>query len=79
MEMSKEDFAVALRAHHAAVDATKSPQRDAAAKVIADIQREAAKDNNAWHEVSIQYKLPLMQQSCNRGNCESLHEGDYVS
>jgi TPR repeat protein len=31
--VSKEDFAAALRAHHAAVDATKSPQREAAEKV----------------------------------------------
>eukprot|EP00984_Skeletonema_dohrnii_P025343 scaffold14465_cov77-Skeletonema_dohrnii-CCMP3373.AAC.5 len=30
--LSKEDFAAALRAHQAAVDATKSPQRDAAEK-----------------------------------------------
>ena len=29
--VSKEDFAAALRAHHAAVEATKSPQREAAA------------------------------------------------
>ena len=28
--VSKEDFAAVLRAHQAAVDATKSPQRDAA-------------------------------------------------
>eukprot|EP00984_Skeletonema_dohrnii_P021170 scaffold10510_cov84-Skeletonema_dohrnii-CCMP3373.AAC.4 len=28
--VSKDDFAAALRAHHAAVEATKSPQRDAA-------------------------------------------------
>ena len=28
--VSKEDFAAALRAHQAAVDATKSPQREAA-------------------------------------------------
>jgi TPR repeat protein len=28
--VSKEDFAAALRAHHAAVDATKSPQREEA-------------------------------------------------
>ena len=28
--VSKEDFAVALRGHQAAVDATKSPQREAA-------------------------------------------------
>jgi len=31
-DVSKEDFAAALRAHQAAVDATKSPQREAAAK-----------------------------------------------
>eukprot|EP00984_Skeletonema_dohrnii_P013630 scaffold5653_cov95-Skeletonema_dohrnii-CCMP3373.AAC.5 len=37
-DVSKEDFAAALRAHHAVVDATKSPQRDAASKVFADIQ-----------------------------------------
>ena len=30
--VSKEDFAAALRAHHAAVDAMKSPQREAAEK-----------------------------------------------
>ena len=29
-EVSKEDFAAALRAHHASVEATKSPQREAA-------------------------------------------------
>jgi hypothetical protein len=29
--VSKEDFAVALRAHQAAVDATKSPQRQSEA------------------------------------------------
>ena len=34
-KVSKEDFAAALRAHHAAVDATKSPQREAAAKAEA--------------------------------------------
>ena len=32
--VSKEDFAAALRAHQAAVDATKSPQRDAAEAFI---------------------------------------------
>ena len=30
--VSKDDFAAALRAHHAAVNATKSPQREAAAR-----------------------------------------------
>jgi len=34
-EVSKEDFAAALRAHQAAVDATKSPQREAAEAVEA--------------------------------------------
>ncbi len=34
--VSKENFAAALRAHHAAVNATKSPQRDAAAKYFAN-------------------------------------------
>eukprot|EP00984_Skeletonema_dohrnii_P023553 scaffold12646_cov146-Skeletonema_dohrnii-CCMP3373.AAC.1 len=33
--VSKEDFAAALRAHQAAVDATKSPQRDAASEFYA--------------------------------------------
>jgi hypothetical protein len=33
--VSKEDFAAALRAHQAAVDATKSPQREVAAKAEA--------------------------------------------
>jgi tetratricopeptide (TPR) repeat protein len=32
--VSKEEFAAALRAHQAAVDATKSPQREAAAKFM---------------------------------------------
>eukprot|EP00984_Skeletonema_dohrnii_P020459 scaffold9984_cov148-Skeletonema_dohrnii-CCMP3373.AAC.10 len=32
--VSKEDFAAALRAHHAAVIATKSPQREAAAEAM---------------------------------------------
>ena len=32
-DVSKEDFAMALRAHHAAVDAMKSPQRDATAEM----------------------------------------------
>ena len=36
--VSKEDFASALRAHQAAVDATKSPQREAAVQIM-----EAAK------------------------------------
>ncbi len=31
--VSEEDFAAVLRKHQAAVDATKSPQRDAAAEV----------------------------------------------
>ena len=30
MECSKDDFAAALRAHHASVDATKSQPREAA-------------------------------------------------
>eukprot|EP00984_Skeletonema_dohrnii_P008158 scaffold2992_cov83-Skeletonema_dohrnii-CCMP3373.AAC.7 len=33
--VSKEEFAMAIRAHHAAVSATKSPQREAAAKAKA--------------------------------------------
>uniref|UniRef100_A0A7S1CRA6 Sel1 repeat family protein n=1 Tax=Skeletonema marinoi TaxID=267567 RepID=A0A7S1CRA6_9STRA len=33
--VSKEDFAGALRAHQAAIDATKSPQREAAEKYLA--------------------------------------------
>ena len=35
-KISKERFAAALRAHHAAVDATKSPQREAAVKFFAE-------------------------------------------
>ena len=34
-KVSKEEFATALRAHQAAVDATKSPQREAASKFFA--------------------------------------------
>ena len=40
--VSKEDFAVALRAHQAAVDATKSPQREAAAKVVAAFYKKSS-------------------------------------
>jgi hypothetical protein len=32
VEVSNEDFAAAFRAHHAAVEAKKSPQREAAEK-----------------------------------------------
>ena len=34
-DISKDAFAAALRAHHAAVKATKSPQREEAAKAVA--------------------------------------------
>ncbi|KAK1743960.1 hypothetical protein QTG54_005557 [Skeletonema marinoi] len=34
--ISKENFAAALRAHQAAIDATKSPHREAAAKFCAE-------------------------------------------
>ncbi len=37
--VSKDDFAAALRAHQAAVDATKSPQREAAANFYALLDR----------------------------------------
>jgi ribosomal protein L9 len=33
--ISKDDFAAALRAHQAAIDATKSPQREEAARAEA--------------------------------------------
>eukprot|EP00985_Skeletonema_marinoi_P010977 scaffold5171_cov73-Skeletonema_marinoi.AAC.1 len=42
MLVSKEGFAAALRAHQAAVDATKSPQREATAKAIAKAKAEGA-------------------------------------
>ena len=42
--ISKDDFAAALRAHQAADDATKSPQRKAAAKF--ERQRAEARDAN---------------------------------
>ena len=42
--VSKEDYAAALRAHKAAVDATKSPQRDIAEKFVA-IYREGGKQH----------------------------------
>ena len=32
--VSKEDFAAVLRSHQAAIDATKSPQREAAEKTL---------------------------------------------
>jgi len=35
--VSKDDLAAALRAHQAAVDATKSPQREEAKKVLSPI------------------------------------------
>ena len=36
-DISKDDFAAALRGHYAAVKATKSPQREAAAKYFAEV------------------------------------------
>eukprot|EP00985_Skeletonema_marinoi_P007137 scaffold3121_cov211-Skeletonema_marinoi.AAC.6 len=47
--VSKEDFAAALRAHQAAVDATKSPGRDTA---------ETARGGQNAHLMRI-WKLPL--------------------
>jgi len=41
--VSKEDFATALRAHQAAVDATKSPQREAA-----ELAREELAPYQTW-------------------------------
>ena len=38
-DVSKDDFAAALRSHQAAVDATKSPQRAYAASVYAILGR----------------------------------------
>ena len=37
--VSKEDFAAALRAHHAAVNAMKSPQREAAERAMAAVSK----------------------------------------
>ncbi len=37
--VSKDDFAVALRAHHAAVKAMKSPQREAAERAMAAVSK----------------------------------------
>ena len=42
-DVTKDDFAAALRAHHAAVKATKSPQRETAAKFYAVHRRMARK------------------------------------
>ena len=39
--VSKEDFAAALRGHKAAIDATKSPQREEAAVFLAERDRES--------------------------------------
>jgi TPR repeat protein len=41
-EVSKEDFAAALRAHHAAVEATKSPQREVGDKEVAALRAHHA-------------------------------------
>ena len=41
-QVSIEDFAGALSSHQAAVDATKSPQREATAKAIAKAKAEGA-------------------------------------
>lgn len=41
-QVSKEDFAATLRAHQAAVDATKSPQREVAEPELAEVlQRDS--------------------------------------
>ena len=39
--VSKEDFATALRGHKAAIDATKSPQREEAAAILAERDRRS--------------------------------------
>jgi len=44
-DISKEEFAAALRAHQAAVDATKSPQREAAER-NPDFRRSVSRTNN---------------------------------
>ncbi|KAK1733959.1 hypothetical protein QTG54_015217 [Skeletonema marinoi] len=50
-KVSKDDFAAALRAHQAAVDATKSPQREAAEEVNAtNSPQKNAVENNASHD-----------------------------
>jgi hypothetical protein len=43
-KMSKENFAAALRAHKAAVDATKSPQREAAEEYYRNQEKIDAED-----------------------------------
>lgn len=43
--VEKDDFAVALRLHHAAVDATKSPQRDAADAADQNEERPVYRQN----------------------------------
>mmetsp|Transcript_4854 Transcript_4854/g.7094 ORF Transcript_4854/g.7094 Transcript_4854/m.7094 type:complete len:164 (+) Transcript_4854:189-680(+) len=45
--LEKEDFAEALRAHQAAVDATKSPQREAAEKFYAERSRSRGGNENS--------------------------------
>ena len=42
--MEKEKLATVLRAHKAAVDATKSPQRNMAEQVQSILRRETAKN-----------------------------------
>ena len=44
--LSKDDLAAALRAHKAAVEATKSPQREAAEKFIAETTRKGRGKRN---------------------------------
>ena len=39
--VSKEDFAAALRCHKAAIDATKTPQREEAAAILAGRDRRS--------------------------------------
>ena len=46
--VSKEGFAAALRAHQAAVDATKSPQREATAKAIAKAKSRGSRRTSEW-------------------------------
>ena len=43
-QVSKEDFAAILRAHQAAVDATKSPQREVAEAELAAALVDATKN-----------------------------------
>ncbi|KAK1737701.1 Sel1-like repeat family protein [Skeletonema marinoi] len=71
--VSKDDFDAALRAHQAAVDATKSPQREAAAE-IANVACQ--RDHRSQHKEECKKRVAELRDELLFVQPESSHYGD---